>query len=94
MDCDWERPTASTSLNRHTDLLNDWWARCHVLSARDMSSCRPGATSDETAQKWTPGGLAPGFHTPGWKRIRFSTSGRKRELAVKFREVKRTFFKI
>ena len=91
MDCDWERRTASPSLNRHVGLLNDGWAQCHVLCARDTSSCRLGATSDKTAQKWSPGDLAPGFHCPGWKRIRFSTSGTKRELAIKFREVKMIF---
>ena len=91
IDGDWERRTA-TPLNRHADLLNDRWARCHVLIARDTSTGRLGATSDETAEKWSPKGLVTGFRSPGCKRIRFSTSGRKREFALKFREVKNDFF--
>ena len=61
--------------------------KCQGLEPREPR----GATSDETTQKWSPGGLAPGFRSPGWERFRFSTSGRKRELARMFREVKMIF---
>ena len=64
--------------------------RGHAVASRTAPRpCAPASVP--TSQPSGFSASEQGIRSSGWKRIRFSTSERKRELALKFREVKRTF---